>query len=87
MTIRETVVVGVVGAGGLGVLLQTQLVLFDYGGAVTTIATALVRSTSSVSSGPPENRASTSSLPSGSAPSTTSAILSSFAVALTYPER
>jgi phosphonate transport system permease protein len=42
VTIRETVVVGVVGAGGLGMLLQTQLVLFDYGGAVTTIAALLV---------------------------------------------
>jgi phosphonate transport system permease protein len=42
VTIRETVVVGVVGAGGLGTLRQTQLVLFDYGGAVTTIATLLL---------------------------------------------
>lgn len=42
VTIRETVIVGVVGGGGLGVLLQTQLALFDYGGAVTTIASLLV---------------------------------------------
>lgn len=42
VTIRETVVVGVVGAGGLGMLLQTQLTLFDYAGAVTTIGTLLV---------------------------------------------
>jgi len=42
VTIRETVVVGVVGAGGLGMLLQTQLALFDYGGAVTTIASLLL---------------------------------------------
>jgi len=33
---------GVVGGGGLGLLLQTQLALFDYGGAVTTTATLLV---------------------------------------------
>ena len=42
MTIRETVVVGVGGAGGLGRLLATQLALFDYGGAVTTVAALLV---------------------------------------------
>jgi len=41
VTIRDTVVVGVVGAGGLGMLLQTQLALFDYGGAVTTIGSLL----------------------------------------------
>ena len=41
VTIRETVIVGVVGGGGLGMLLQTQLALFDYGGAVTTIASLL----------------------------------------------
>jgi phosphonate transport system permease protein len=38
VTIRETVVVGVVGAGGLGVLLQSQLALFDYSGALATLA-------------------------------------------------
>ncbi|WP_300011278.1 ABC transporter permease subunit [Pseudonocardia sp.] len=42
VTIRETVIVGVVGAGGLGMLLQTQLALFDYGGALTTIGTLLL---------------------------------------------
>lgn len=42
VTIRETVIVGVVGGGGLGMLLQTQLALFDYGGAVTTIASLLL---------------------------------------------
>jgi len=42
VTIRETVIVGVVGAGGLGMLLRTQLALFDYGGAVTTIGSLLV---------------------------------------------
>ncbi|HVL84167.1 MAG TPA: ABC transporter permease subunit [Pseudonocardia sp.] len=42
VTIRETVIVGVVGAGGLGMLLQTQLALFDYGGAITTIGVLLV---------------------------------------------
>lgn len=42
VTMRETVIVGVVGAGGLGTLLQTQLALFDYGGAVTTIAALIV---------------------------------------------
>ncbi|MGQ0483022.1 MAG: PhnE/PtxC family ABC transporter permease [Pseudonocardia sp.] len=41
VAIRETVVVGVVGAGGLGMLLQTQLALFDYGGAVTTVGAVL----------------------------------------------
>ncbi len=44
VTIRETVIVGVVGGGGLGMLLQTQLALFDYGGAVTTIASLLLLS-------------------------------------------
>jgi phosphonate transport system permease protein len=42
VTIRETVIVGVVGAGGLGTLLQTQLALFDYGGAITTIGALVV---------------------------------------------
>jgi phosphonate transport system permease protein len=41
VTIRETVIIGVVGGGGLGLLLHTQLALFDYGGAVTTIAALL----------------------------------------------
>lgn len=38
VTIRETVVVGVVGAGGLGLVLQQQLATFDYGAALTTLA-------------------------------------------------
>lgn len=33
VTIRETVVVGIVGAGGLGLVLSEQLVSFDYAGA------------------------------------------------------
>ncbi len=39
--IRETVVVGLVGAGGLGRLLASQLAAFDYQGVVVTV-TALV---------------------------------------------
>ncbi len=42
VTIRETVVVGVVGAGGLGLLLDQQLATFDYGGAVATLLVFLV---------------------------------------------
>lgn len=38
VTTRETVVVGLVGAGGLGSLLQTQLASFDYRGVVVTLA-------------------------------------------------
>jgi phosphonate transport system permease protein len=38
VTIRETVVVGIVGAGGLGLLLNTQLATFDYEGALSTLA-------------------------------------------------
>ncbi|MGH3433868.1 MAG: PhnE/PtxC family ABC transporter permease, partial [Thermocrispum sp.] len=37
VTIRETVVVGVVGAGGLGVALQHDLSSFHYGGALTVL--------------------------------------------------
>ena len=37
VAIRETVVVGVVGAGGLGVLLQERISGFDYGGVVTVL--------------------------------------------------
>ncbi len=37
VAIRETVVVGVVGAGGLGVLLQERISGFDYGGAVSVL--------------------------------------------------
>jgi len=51
VTIRETVVVGVVGAGGLGLLLNEQLTAFDYGASLTTLAvivllTAVVDATS-----------------------------------------
>jgi len=42
VTIRETVVVGVVGAGGLGLLLQRQLASFDYGGVVATVAALIL---------------------------------------------
>ncbi|GAA4895089.1 PhnE/PtxC family ABC transporter permease [Actinomycetospora straminea] len=51
VTIRETVVVGVVGAGGLGLVLNQQLAAFDYSAAVTTLGvivllTAMVDATS-----------------------------------------
>jgi phosphonate transport system permease protein len=39
VTIRDTVVVGVVGAGGLGLLLHQQLAAFDYSGALATLLT------------------------------------------------
>lgn len=42
VTIRETVTVGVVGAGGLGLLLDQQLATFDYGGALTTLLALIV---------------------------------------------
>ncbi|MGH3993279.1 MAG: PhnE/PtxC family ABC transporter permease, partial [Pseudonocardiaceae bacterium] len=42
VAIRETVVVGVVGAGGLGLLLERQLATFDYGGAVGTLLALIV---------------------------------------------
>jgi len=42
VTIRETVVVGVVGAGGLGLLLDHQLSTLDYGATMTTLATIVV---------------------------------------------
>lgn len=42
VTIRETVVVGVVGAGGLGLLLDQQLASFDYGGALATLTTLIM---------------------------------------------
>jgi phosphonate transport system permease protein len=35
--VRETLVVGAVGAGGLGLLLVRQLAQFDVAGALTTI--------------------------------------------------
>ena len=37
VAVRETVVVGVVGAGGLGRLLEQQRSAFDYGGMVGTV--------------------------------------------------
>jgi phosphonate transport system permease protein len=37
VTVRETVVVGLVGAGGLGRLLAEQLAAFDYGGVAATL--------------------------------------------------
>ncbi len=42
VTIRETVVVGVVGAGGLGLLLNQQLASFAYGGALATLLAVIV---------------------------------------------
>jgi phosphonate transport system permease protein len=42
VAIRETVVVGVVGAGGLGVLLQERISGFDYGGVVSVLAALIV---------------------------------------------
>lgn len=42
VAIRETVVVGVVGAGGLGLLLNEQLSSFDYGGVLTTLIALIV---------------------------------------------
>jgi len=42
VTIRETIVVGVVGAGGLGLLLNQQLASFAYGGAVGTLLAVIV---------------------------------------------
>ena len=42
VTIRETMVVGVVGAGGLGMLLNQQLAAFDYAAATTTVGTVIL---------------------------------------------
>lgn len=42
VTIRETVIVGVVGAGGLGLLLDQQLSTLDYQAAVTTLVTIIL---------------------------------------------
>jgi phosphonate transport system permease protein len=42
VSIRETVIVGLVGAGGLGRLLTEQLSSFDYRGVVTTLICFLV---------------------------------------------
>ncbi|MGW9551287.1 PhnE/PtxC family ABC transporter permease [Citricoccus zhacaiensis] len=44
VAMRETVVVGVVGAGGLGRLLEDQRVAFDYGGMSGTILSLVVLS-------------------------------------------
>ena len=42
VTLRETVVVGLVGAGGLGRLLSAQLTSFDYAGMASTLAALVV---------------------------------------------
>ena len=42
VTVRETVVVGVVGAGGLGLLLDHQLSTFHYAGALGTLVVLIV---------------------------------------------
>ncbi|TDQ00338.1 PhnE/PtxC family ABC transporter permease [Labedaea rhizosphaerae] len=42
VAIRETVVVGVVGAGGLGLLLNQQLASFDYAASLTTVAALIL---------------------------------------------
>ncbi|MCA1691706.1 MAG: ABC transporter permease subunit [Actinobacteria bacterium] len=42
VTVRETVVVGLVGAGGLGRLLSSQLTAFDYRGVVSTLLALVV---------------------------------------------
>ena len=39
---RETVVVGVVGAGGLGLLLRQQLTAFDYAAMTSTLVALIV---------------------------------------------
>ena len=42
VSVRDTVAIGVVGAGGLGQLLNEQLSNFDYAGLVVTIATLII---------------------------------------------
>lgn len=42
VTIRETVVVGVVGAGGLGLVFNEQLAAFDYAGTLGTLTVLIV---------------------------------------------
>ena len=42
VTVRETVVVGLVGAGGLGRLLSAQLTAFDYAGVTSTLLTLVL---------------------------------------------
>ncbi|PZO61181.1 MAG: hypothetical protein DI635_15035 [Pseudoxanthomonas suwonensis] len=44
IAIRETVVVGVVGAGGLGRVLESQRASFDYSGMLTVVIALLVLS-------------------------------------------
>lgn len=44
VAMRETVVVGVVGAGGLGRLLEDQRVAFDFGGMAGTVLALIVLS-------------------------------------------
>lgn len=44
VAMRETVVVGVVGAGGLGRLLEDQRVAFDYGGMAATVLALIILS-------------------------------------------
>jgi len=47
VAIRDTVLVGLLGAGGLGALLASQIARFDWG-AVTTVLVALVVLTAAV---------------------------------------
>jgi len=47
VAIRDTVLVGLLGAGGLGALLASRLAVFDWG-AVTTLLAALVLLTAAV---------------------------------------
>jgi phosphonate transport system permease protein len=44
VAVRETVVVGVVGAGGLGRLLEQQRAAFDYGGMLGTVIALIIAS-------------------------------------------
>lgn len=44
VALRETVIVGVVGAGGLGRLLEQQRAAFDYGGMLATVLALIVLS-------------------------------------------
>ncbi|OMQ15900.1 hypothetical protein A7K94_0206205, partial [Modestobacter sp. VKM Ac-2676] len=47
VAIRDTVLIGLLGAGGLGALLATSLATFDWG-AVTTVLVATVLLTAAV---------------------------------------
>jgi phosphonate transport system permease protein len=42
VAVRETIVVGVVGAGGLGLLLKQQLAGFDYAAVITTLIALII---------------------------------------------